>query len=331
MVTLRDVAQQAGVSYTTVSYVLSRRDSPRGISETTRKRVLQVASELGYRRNELARAVVTGQKTILGFIADAHDNNAEYLARVLVGAAERASERGFLLKTLQVSSEAEVIEAVAQCGAWRVAGVVGVALRPAHQQALIAALASLQIPQAAVEDVPTGGPERTVVSDEALGMALALAHLKDRGHTRIAYLAAAEGEPVSERRIARLRLLLGDDSIVVHGDWWDIAKNEAAARALLTRPMRPTAILCCGDPAALVLLRAARAHGLRLPDDLSVIGHGNYVMASYADPPLTTIAQPFAALGRAAIDALLDTDLSTDPIPTELIVRASTAPPPSAV
>jgi LacI family transcriptional regulator len=324
MPNMREIARRAGVSYTTVSYVLSARNSPRGISEATRQKVLQIAGELGYRRNELARAVVTGRRAILGFVADAHGNNAEYLARVLTGAAERASERGLLLKTLQIGSEADIASAAEQCAAWRVAGVVAVALRPEHRGSLIDALERHGISQATVEDVPTGGPEKTVLSDEACGMGEALAHLKALGHSRIAYLAAAKGEPVSERRIARFREAMGPSAPVVHGDWWDPERAEVAARKLLLPSPRPTAILCCGDPAAMVTLRTARALGLRVPEDLSVIGYGDYVMATYADPPLTTVAQPFAALGRAAVDVLLDENATTSLIPAILMVRGTT-------
>ena len=99
----------------------------------------------------------------------------------------------------------------------------------------------------------------------------------------------------------------------------------------------PTALLCCGDPAALTVLRCARAAGLSVPRDLSVVGYADFTMAEFADPPLTTIAQPFDELGQAAVRRLLEringpeedafTQTRETYIPTRLIIRESTAPP----
>jgi LacI family transcriptional regulator len=133
------------------------------------------------------------------------------------------------------------------------------------------------------------------------------------------------------------------DSYIAYGDWWLPEPNERAARQLLCQGKqeggnpRPTAILCGGDPIALTVLNVARALNIRVPRDLSVVGYGNFTLATYADPPLTTIAEPFHDMGRSAVKQLLtrianrNDDWNNSPLnevlPTHMVVRSSTAPP----
>jgi LacI family transcriptional regulator len=132
------------------------------------------------------------------------------------------------------------------------------------------------------------------------------------------------------------------DSYIAYGDWWLPEPNERAARQLLCQEEqggnpRPTAILCGGDPIPMTVLNVARALNIRVPRDLSVVGYANFTLATYADPPLTTIAEPFHEMGRSAVKQLLtrisnkNDDWNNSPLsevlPTQLLVRSSTAPP----
>jgi LacI family transcriptional regulator len=339
MPTMREIAERAGVSYTTVSYVLNDRKTPRPIGQETRDRVLRIAGEMGYQRNELARAVVTGKSAMLGFLARAPQDDLEYIARVLTGVIEEASEQGYLVKALYLSADAPRGEAIARCIAWRLTGVVTMGLGPEATGEFNRGFAPHRIALATIEDSETDGPEIPIRSDEEGGMRSALEHLVGLGHRRIAYLAAAAAEPIAQRRAERFRRLCAEflkdaDAPVVWGDWWDIAANRDAMLPLLTlpAPRRPTALLCSGDPAAMVALSTARALGLSVPRDLSVIGYGDYTMALYADPPLTTITQPFREMGRAAVRRLLEAGSAPSPespvvLPTQLTVRGSATPP----
>lgn len=354
--TMRDVAERAGVSYTTVSYVLNDRSSPRGISDETRRRVLAAATEMGYRRNELARAVVTGRRTVLGFVTPDPREDAEFKARILAGVQEEANERGYLVKVLYVPGREIPPEVVERCVAWRLAGVVLVGVGADSAKILSRELTPHGITIGTVEDADAGGGVVAVTSDEEAGMTAAVEHLARLGHARIAHLAGAPADPFAVRRAERFRASLdaaasvaaseraaslfaaaaADPESVVWGEWWDIGAIRQAADALLDRPTgrRPTAIICCGDPAAMVTLGAARARGLRVPGDLSVVGYGDYGMAAYADPALTTVAQPFREMGRAAVREMLGPPQAEGPmldvvLPTRLMIRASTAPPPA--
>ena len=123
--------------------------------------------------------------------------------------------------------------------------------------------------------------------------------------------------------------------MIEHGDWWNPIPNEAAARRLLEQESRPTGIICCGDPAAVTLLNTARSLGIVVPEQLSVVGYGDYSFSIFSDPPLTTVAQPFRELGKLAANRLLDRiansshdwdELERATLPSALTVRASTAP-----
>jgi DNA-binding LacI/PurR family transcriptional regulator len=194
---------------------------------------------------------------------------------------------------------------------------------------LLERLQNERVPVATVEDKFRGHEEQVVRSDEASGLGAAVEHLVALGHRRFGYLAAGPDEQVSERRIATLQALLVERKLpeleVAHGDWWDPVASERAARTLLTPQAALTALLCCGDGPALVALRVARALGISVPEQLSVIGHGDYVMATYADPPLTTIVQPFQEMGCRAVECLLDKEAARERVlPTRLRVRQTT-------
>jgi LacI family repressor for deo operon, udp, cdd, tsx, nupC, and nupG len=169
-------------------------------------------------------------------------------------------------------------------------------------------------------------------------------HLLELGHTRLALLAAAPDNAYSmwrERlfsRLCRERGLEIELGSIVHGDWWNPAVNAEAAKRLLALTPRPTGVICNGDPAAAVLLTTAHASGISVPQQLSVVGYGDYSFSVFSDPPLTTVAQPFRELGRLAVDRLLDRiinssqdwdDLDRTTLPSTLMVRDSTGIAPS--
>jgi DNA-binding LacI/PurR family transcriptional regulator len=166
-------------------------------------------------------------------------------------------------------------------------------------------------------------------------------HLYELGHRRIAFISAQYASSLSRVREATFRqemqragLPVSDDT-VVHTDWQKRDVIEAKVLELLHRPgPRPTALLCAGDMIAMTAQRAARLCGLSLPRDLSVVGFANFLMATYADPPLTTVAQPFEEIGRLAVRRLLasqdgsESVTGTLEVPTQLVVRLSTTAPP---
>ena len=173
---------------------------------------------------------------------------------------------------------------------------------------------------------------------------MAVGHLVELGHRRIAFIGGAERPDHSRvreegyREAMRAEGLTIPDGYLEHGHW-DWPATEAAAGRLMKLSPRPTAILCANDAVAMIATRTARRMGLRVPEDLSVVGFLNMRAAEWADPPLTTVAAPHVEIGRRAMQLLL-ADVKPDKrkrpsgqersqqmlLPTELIVRQSTGP-----
>ena len=348
MITMHDVAEKAGVSRATVSFVLNGRGVDNRIPEETQQKVLGIAADLGYRRNELALATKIGRSRVLCFLADSPHLDADFKTRVLAGVLEEASNCGYAVKVQYLPEGGERIyrETIERCIGWRLAGMITLNLQHAETVAgLYEEMARYRIPVAVVEDIPPVKQGICVTSDTQQGVHLALDHLAQQGHRRIAFLSGNPDSPTAIWRESIFRRAMLDfglnvpDGFVRYGDWWLPEPNERAAKQLLTQGgrERPTAILCAGDPIAMVVLNVARALQIQVPRDLSVVGQANYSLATYADPPLTTVAEPFQEMGAAVVRHLL-TRLSNqgeawdetplhEMLPMRLVVRSSTAPP----
>lgn len=352
MITMHDIAAKAGVSRTTVSFVLNGNAVDNRIPEETRNRILEIAADLGYRRNELARATKMGQSRVLCFLSETPYLDADYKTRVLAGVLEEASNQGYAVKVQYVPSSNTTVyrETLERCIGWRLAGLIALNL---HNEEAITKLyeemARYRIAMAVVEDIPPVKKGIRVTSDAQQGIRLALEHLVQQGHRRIAFLLGTPDTITATWRESIFRDLMREfnlpvpDSYVSYGDWWLPEPNERAARQLLCLEQnpaeipRPTAILCAGDPIAMTVLNVARALHIHVPHQLSVVGYANYTLATYADPPLTTVEEPFHEMGRFAVKRLLERISSegtacddrplNEVLPTRLVVRSSTAPP----
>ena len=339
MVTMGQVAARAGVSQATVSLVLGGSADRLKISQQTRDRVLDVARELGYRRNLLARAMVTGKSRIIGVVTTVQAG--ENIIKMLAGAMEAANDNDYLLKVMHLSESGIDNATITRCMEWRLAGAMVVGLTEGPQIRLQEEFRRAQIPLALIDNAPL--PEWGVrfISDDAHGIRQVVSHLVALGHRRIAFLGGRTSV-LSDWRESSFRAALADAGLTVpphwvrSTSWYDQGIMAEAAQAVL-REDRPTAIVCSADSIAMVVLRIARSLGLRLPTDLSVTGYSNAALSAYADPPLTTVDQPFQSLGHAAVMHLIHCAENEDPgisprpeilFPTQLLERGSTAPPP---
>jgi DNA-binding LacI/PurR family transcriptional regulator len=344
MVTMNDIAARAEVSRSTVSYVLNGRAAEIRIPDATQQRVLEIASELGYRHNALARSVAGGKSHMIGFVTEEPSGDVEFKSSVMVGVIETAAERGYTVQVLYLPPKDMRHEVVERCIEWRLAGVVALALHSRILNELHREIARYEMEMAVLEDFQAYSWAVNVSSASSDGMRQAVEHLYQLGHRRIAMIAAAADDDHSIwrerlfRKLCRERGLEIAPNNVVYGDWWKPLLNEAASRRLLQQTPRPTAVICCGDPAAMALLNTARLLGISVPHELSVVGYGNYSFSIFSDPPLTTVAQPFRELGRLAASRLLDRisdsshdwdDLQRATLPASLVVRASTGPAPA--
>ena len=351
MATMREVAAQAGVSYTTVSYVLNQRDSGRGISDATRQRVTEAATELGYRHNALARAMVEGGQRVIGLMIQ--DLSLEIRAQILAGVIEEANRSDYLVKVFPLTGQSVSEETLNKCLEQRLGGAIVVNVNAESLSRMHQEFSRYRMALAMVDDVSPQNWGVRVVSDDAAGVELALQHLWDLGHRRFGFVAGPTDSTVTAiRRRAYADFMVEHNSasgpIIDSSPHWDLrATDEEKLRAALLKAERPTAIFCVSDFLAMRVLRLARSLGLEVPRDLSVVGYSDLTVARYADPPLTTIAQPFRAMGELATRHVIQrltaarsksgqgqdatTKTFNEPLdvalPTQLVIRASTAAP----
>lgn len=337
MVTMNDIAARVGVSQATVSYVLNGRKSGVPVREEMRTRILQMAEELGYRRNDLARAMASGKNYVFGFVT--RNPGDESSTRIMVGAQEEAGERGYLIKLLPMTGASDTTQVFARLAEQRLAGVLALGIKADVVESLRVETQRFGMPVVLLDDPPPQDWTTSVVSDDSDGIRQSIAHLTQLGHRRIGFVSAQRNSPLAQRRCeAFLRVMAENDlpvpdDLLIATDWKKPSIIEEKVRSLLERGKAyseyPTALLCAGDLIAMVVQRTARTCGWRVPDDLSIVGFADFLCSTYADPPLTTVAQPYEEMGRMAVRHLLDeaslnSGAHAITAPTRLIVRAST-------
>jgi len=321
--TIHDVAREAGASIATVSRALNGGL----VSAAARGRIEAAIERLGYRRNDVARGLVTGRSGLLGVVLpdlvgplyaemargiedvlDEHDMHAMLVTDHLEPAAERRAIQ--LLRGRQVD------------------GLVLIGSRLASDD-LHAVLDGTPVAHVQRDGPDDGDPQ--VRLDDAVGVRAAVRHLIEAGHRRIGHLAGTRRDGL-ERRAAYLATMAeaGLEPGPVEDGGFSEEGGEAAAERLLER-RDVTAVFCASDRMTVGLLHAARRRGLEVPRDLSVVGFDDLTWARYLSPPLTTVHQPGREMGRAAarlvLDGPFDAPLPVVRIPPTLVVRASTAPP----
>ncbi len=332
--TMADVARVAGVSHQTVSRVLSNHPNVR---ETTRDQVNEAIARLGYRRNSAARALATRRTHTLGVIAV--NTTLHGPASTLSGVQEAARSQGYLVSTvtLRTVTRAALTQAMDHLTAWGVEGVI--AITP--QREMVQALAAMQTPFPVVTVEGGHSLDLPGVSlDQALGARMVTEHLLAAGHRTVWHVAGPRDWLESEARATGWENCLREAGAgvppLLRGDWSPLSgyhagqqlAGHAAARATGV-PL--TAVFVANDQMALGVLRALREAGLRTPADVAVAGFDDIPEAEFFPPPLTTVRQDFAAIGRSSIALLLEhiegrtTEATHLTIEPELIVRASTA------
>lgn len=341
-VTLKTIAEHVGVSRMTVSNAFSRPDQ---LSEDLRARILSAADELGYAGPDpAARALARGRTGVIGMVLTSSPRDA-FTDDVAVGfvraVAGLLADAGYSLVLLHSSRDAGVVPArdIAMDGA--------IVYSCAPAMSAYTALRERRLPLVNVEGSPLPGvPDISI--DNASGAYQAAKHLVDLGHSRIAIVVDALD--AADVPASRSSLVTDSPTIAGRVDGWMRALDEAGIvpRAVGTPALAiddtlrdridrmlddpPTAVLAFSDLAALEVLERARDRGIRVPEQLSVVGFDDNPLAARVSPALTTVRQDIDAKGEAAVQALLSLLRDEDadpppPLPTALVVRASTAPP----
>ena len=334
---MRDVAKLAGVSHQTVSRVLN--DHP-NVRQETRQRVLDAMQSLNYRRNLAARTLVTRQSHTLGIIG--FETTLFGPASMLYGIESAAREAGYMVSiaTVRDLERRQVLDAVDRLTQHSVDGVIAIAPKQAVTAALIQAPPDLPcVVVGGATGVPAGGRTGdrdavpTVRIDNAAGARLAVRHLLDLGHATVHHAAGPADWPEAHERIEGWRQTLYEAGAAVppvHPGWWDADAGWHQGRRLAADPA-VTAIFCANDRIALGVLRALHEAGRRVPQDVSVVGFDDMPDSGFFLPPLTTVRQDFAELGRRGLGLLLEHLTGAPGRPSEilvqpdLVVRASSA------
>lgn len=327
--TMDDVADRAGVSRALVSLVM--RDSPR-VSQHSRDKVIAAASELGYRPNLQARSLARGRTDTVGVLVN--DLNNPYFTETAQAVAAAASEHRLQVLLAsgwgQIDGEAHALESLINM---RTDGMV---------------LCGPRIPNETLADyaarTPTVGISifgeptylDSVCNHEAHGAQLAVDHLLEFGHERIAHIHAAPAAGGPERRTGFIDAMVnrGLAPILVEGDFTEEAGAKGADQLLSLREP-PTAILAGNDLAAVGVLGRLTALGVRVPEDISVVGYDDTLLASISATSLTTVHQPRQLIGRRGLELLVErmegrSEARHELIEPRLVIRSSTGPVPGS-
>jgi DNA-binding LacI/PurR family transcriptional regulator len=323
---MEDVAREAGVSRALVSLVM--RDSPK-VSEERRARVLAAAELLGYRPNAMARGLASRRTRTIGVLLN--DLRNPFFAEMTEGIFEAADELDYrLLIGTGLRQQLGERRAVDSFFEHRTDGLLLVSPRLPLTEILAIGRTT---PTIAVARPLRAGHVDSITNDDLMGAVLAVRHLADLGHRRIAHIDGGRGAGAAPRRTGYVREMtrLGLEPHVVAGEFTEAA-GVRAAELLLAGDALPTAVFAANDLVAAGALDRFEDAGLRVPADMSIVGYDNTYLAALHHMSLTTIDQPRPEIGRLALRTLVEridgrADAVHHRLEPSLVVRATTSPP----
>ena len=323
---ITDVARIAGVSYQTVSRVIN--DAP-DVNAATRARIQEIIAEVGYRRNRSATSLVTNRSTSIGIVTDGSPRFGP--VGTLLSLEREARERGYVVTVVAANepydfSIQRAFDTLDEIG---VDGIIVIAPRLSMAEATRAA--SVRVPVEMIAAGASGTPHVfTYSEDQELGARMATQHLIDLGHTDIAHIAGSmdwfDGRVRKSGWEAALAGAGLRPGLCLEGDWSPRWAYEVGLR-LIEEGRIPSAIFAVSDHTALGLIRAFVENGVRVPQDVSIVGFDDLEGSDYFLPPLTTVRQDFPALARGTMEVLLGAvegrEVDRTPSVPTLVVRNS--------
>lgn len=331
MATLSDVAAEAGVSPTAVSrYLNNRIDLP----QATRDRIDAAIAKLDYRPNLLARRLSTGKAEAISLVSP--DIANPFFAELAAAVEREAHAHGYAIYISSTSGDLDQeADAIRRMADGHVDGLIMMTNRvdDGRLAALLDGRDNVVLLDEAIDGVSVPG----VFVENETGAYQATRHLIEKGHRDIAVIAGPTRLMSVTERLAGFERAMKEAHLPVRPGWmmlgdYSRSYGRSAAAVLLDAPVRPTAILACSDYIAIGVMQAVRSRGLVIPDDLSLVGFDDMAFAELVDPPLTTVRQPLAEMGRLAVQYLLALiDGGAVPpaetrLPVDLIIRDSVAP-----
>jgi len=307
-VSIRDVAAHAGVSVGTVSNVLNR---PEIVARPTRDRVNAAIKTLGFVRNESARQLRAGRSRTIGLVV--LDVANPFFTDMARGVEDEASMAGLSVilcnSDEQKARESRYLELLEE---HRVQGVLITPVGEADER--LARLQERGTPVVLVDSRSRSGGQCSVSVDDVLGGDVAISHLIDGGHSRIAFLGGPVGlRQVADRRDGAIQALVraggsASDLLILETAALNVAEGQSAGRqiASMAPPSRPTAVFCANDLLALGVLQEMTRQTISVPDEMAIVGYDDIEFAAAAAVPLTSVRQPRQELGRTAAQLLMD-------------------------
>ncbi|WND02704.1 LacI family DNA-binding transcriptional regulator [Temperatibacter marinus] len=327
MTTIRQVSKLAGVSVATVSRALQKPDM---VSESTRKKVITAAEEVGYQPNMMA--VKFRNKKSFAILVLVPDVSNPFFSKIISGIQTQAKKKGYNVILGNTANDLATEQELANMVFTNQAdGIIQLAAR----NPLIDNIRHATVPIVNICDCVTDGSMPVIRLDNNGAAKAIISHFADLGHNRIAAIMGPDGSPITEQRLSGYLDGLKEqkidiiESLMERGDY-SMESGAIAAGKLLAHEVRPTAIFCFNDEMAIGAIHEIRNQGLRVPDDISVAGFDNLNFSRFMDPPLTTIRQPNAHFGQHAVEMLFEMisqqgqSVESLTLPYELIVRKST-------
>jgi len=336
-VTLKDIADHSGVSMKTVSRVLNREPN---VSEATRERVEESATELGYRPNLAARSLATSRSFLLALVYG--DVATSYVLSLMQGATRACHDKGYHL-VVEPVSDAELDSPASVARLTRRLNVDGIILTPplSDDAALLASLQALDMKVVRLSPRHKDGHYPLIAIDNRAAAQEIVEHLIALGHTRIGHIKGAEGHGASYHRLRGYTdaleaagITVNDELICAGAFTWE--SGRAGARELMQRTPGPTAIFAANDDMAAGVLSWMSRNGRKVPGDIAIAGFDDTPLSRLVHPPLTTVGQDVEAMGALAADIIMEARPSVTHAGTSgpheysfshtLIVRESTDP-----
>jgi DNA-binding LacI/PurR family transcriptional regulator len=328
-VTLKTVAERAGVTPGTVSAVLNNSAASRAFPENTKNRILAVARELNYRPNFLARSLRVKRTYTIGVISE--EIGDPYGAMVISGIESYLRQRGYFFLTVAHRHDQELLESYAHLLLQRgVEGFITVdtSLRETPTLPTVAIAGHRQVPEVT-----------NLILDHKMAARMALEHLAELGHEEIAFIRGPATSSDSEDRWRTIVEVTQELGIQIRPELTVRPEGEAgspdighlSAKKLLSRKRPFTALFCYNDSFAIGAIRAIQEAGLRAPADISVVGFDDISAAAYCNPSITTVRQPLRKMGELAAKILVgriengEAYVPEIAVKPEFVVRQSTA------
>lgn len=328
---MREVAERAGVSVTTVSHVIN---NSRPVNPQTRDRVEEAMQALGYQPNVLARSLRRGVTHTIGIILP--DSTNPYFAEVVRGIEDTSFDQGYSVILCNSDNDLDkehhytnvLVEKQVDGIIFVAAGLSSENINTLQTRGVPLVLVDRQVPDVRVDNV---------LADNYHGGWLAANHLIELDHHIIACIAGPKGVRLSSERINGYRQALKSSEINMHAQWivegdFQYQSGYLGAEVLFNQQPFPTAIFACNDLMAIGAYRYAHENNLKVPEQLSIVGFDDVRLAAYTNPPLTTIRQSKHVMGARAAELLMERIANQDLEPrqeileTNLVIRGSTAP-----